>query len=384
MTVRRAQVGEILNLRREQVEVEPSGTYREIGVRSFGRGLFIKDAVDGAILGDKRLFRVRRGDLVVSNVFAWEGAVAVAGSAHDGLIGSHRFMTWIPRADDVSVDYLCHYFASEPGLESLRQASPGSAGRNRTLSIKSFEAIDIPMPPIDEQRRIASQLDQIVDAHRTIDADARRNDSSFPPGALPRIVADLLDAEGLPRVRVEELVDVVGDTIHPGDDLRGAKLFIGLQHVEPHTGRRIGAREIGVESGRKFRFDKGDVTFGYLRPYLNKVWVADRIGLCSVEQFVLRPHAGVDPCLLGYVLRSASVLERAIGATNNLQLPRLSVGALMAMPIPDVRHASPALVLRLDHVTDRMVRLQTLRSSRCQLIAGILPAARNEIFSAMQ
>ena len=48
----------------------------EIGVRSFGRGIFHKEPIDGTALGNKRVFRIEPGDLVLSNVFAWEGAVA--------------------------------------------------------------------------------------------------------------------------------------------------------------------------------------------------------------------------------------------------------------------------------------------------------------------
>ncbi len=40
-------------------------------------------------------FAIEPGDLLFSNVFAWEGAVALAGDAESGLIGSHRFMTYV-------------------------------------------------------------------------------------------------------------------------------------------------------------------------------------------------------------------------------------------------------------------------------------------------
>lgn len=162
MSARNVRIGDILGLRRDQIDVDTAEIYREIGVRSFGNGLFIKDAVSGSDLGSKRVFRIRDGDLVISNVFAWEGAVAVAGHEHDGLIGSHRFMTWTPHdPDEVSVHFLQHFFASDTGLELLRRASPGSAGRNRTLSIKNFEAIQVPLPDIDEQRRIAKMLERV-------------------------------------------------------------------------------------------------------------------------------------------------------------------------------------------------------------------------------
>jgi len=154
------RVGDVLRLERRQVQVDPAAEYEEIGVRSFGRGIFHKEPVAGATLGDKRVFRVEPGDLVISNVFAWEGAIAVASQAEAGRIGSHRFMTFVARSGRIDVSWAAWYFRSEGGQEQIRKASPGSAGRNKTLAVKRFEELGIPLPPIDEQRRVAARLDQ--------------------------------------------------------------------------------------------------------------------------------------------------------------------------------------------------------------------------------
>lgn len=155
----RIRVSEVLRLERRQVDVEPSGRYEEIGVRSFGRGIFHKEPVDGIALGSKRVFRVEPGDLVISNVFAWEGAIAVASEAEAGKIGSHRFMTFVPVDGRIETSWAAWFFRSEPGLALIRKASPGSAGRNKTLAVKRFEDLVIPLPPIDVQRHVAARLD---------------------------------------------------------------------------------------------------------------------------------------------------------------------------------------------------------------------------------
>lgn len=162
--MRLARVGEILELQRRQVLVDPTAEYYEIGIRSFGRGVFHKPPIRGIDLGNKRVFEIRPGDLLLSNVFAWEGAVALATEADRGRIGSHRFMTYTPRDEATDTSYLRYYFVSERGVEQLGLASPGSAGRNRTLAVERFEAIEVPLPHIDEQRRIASQLDRTASA----------------------------------------------------------------------------------------------------------------------------------------------------------------------------------------------------------------------------
>ncbi len=146
MTVDHVRVGDVLSLQRRAVVIEPDDMYEEIGVRSFGRGIFHKEAVRGAELGNKRVFRIEPGDLVLSNVFAWEGAIAVASNAETGKIGSHRFMTFVPIDNRIETSWASWFFRSETGLALIRKASPGSAGRNRTLAIDRFEALEIPFP----------------------------------------------------------------------------------------------------------------------------------------------------------------------------------------------------------------------------------------------
>jgi type I restriction enzyme S subunit len=174
-------VRDVLRLERRPVSVDPDAQYQEIGIRSFGRGIFHKDPIDGVDLGSKRVFHIQPGDLVISNVFGWEGAIAVASEAESSKIGSHRFMTFVPVGEKIITSWAAWFFRSDPGLELIRKASPGSAGRNRTLAIDRFEALEIPLPPIDEQRHLAHQLDDVearaADLRQRAEHATRLNDA---------------------------------------------------------------------------------------------------------------------------------------------------------------------------------------------------------------
>ena len=65
--------------------------------------------------------------------------------------------------------------------------------------------------------------------------------------------------------------------------------------------------------GRKPRFYRGDILYGYLRPYLNKVWIAEFDGLCSVDQYVYRVDASVaDTEFIAWFMRSPVYLRPAL------------------------------------------------------------------------
>jgi restriction endonuclease S subunit len=192
VTSDRVLVGDVLSLQRRTVDVDPGQVYREIGIRSFGRGIFHKEPISGADLGSKRVFYIQPGDLVISNVFAWEGAIALASSAEAGMIGSHRFMTFVPKDGLISTSWASWFFKSDLGLTLIRQASPGSAGRNRTLAVGRFEALKIPLPVLDEQVRIADRLNRLEATaarlrHMTDQASALI--SALVPSALNRAFA---------------------------------------------------------------------------------------------------------------------------------------------------------------------------------------------------
>ncbi len=167
------RMSEIAPLVRRPVAVDPFGTYHELGIRSFGRGVFHKPPVPGSDLGSKRVYSIKPGDLLFSNVFAWEGAVAVAGTEDEGRIGSHRFITCVPKSGEVLAEFLAFYFSTREGLDQLGKASPGGAGRNRTLGLSTLAALLVPTPPVDLQQGFVRLL------HRMRDADRIRSDQGL-------------------------------------------------------------------------------------------------------------------------------------------------------------------------------------------------------------
>ncbi|MDP9190488.1 MAG: restriction endonuclease subunit S [Acidobacteriota bacterium] len=150
-TAARRPLREVAPLVRRPVAVEASANYAEVGIRSFGRGTFHKPTLSGLEVGTKHLFRISEGDLLFSNVFAWEGAIAVARREDDGRYGSHRFISRVPK-DTVTSRFLCFYFLTDEGLALIHDSSPGGAGRNRTLGLDALDRIEVPAPTIEQQR----------------------------------------------------------------------------------------------------------------------------------------------------------------------------------------------------------------------------------------
>src|SRR5687768_7387918 len=90
--------------------------------------------------------------------------------------------------------------------------------------------------------------------------------------------------------------DSLGNLIQPrGEKVSPAEhpdsVFIGMDHVESHTTRIIGSNPASQMKSNAARFYAGDVLYGRLRPYLNKVALPNFDGLASAE-FIVFPDSG--------------------------------------------------------------------------------------------
>lgn len=165
---------------RRPVEVEMNENYPELGIRSFGKGTFHKPYVNGIDVGTKKLYYIKQGDLMFSNVFAWEGAIAVAKKEDNDRVGSHRFISCVPDLSKALPHFLCFHFLTPSGMEYIQKASPGGAGRNKTLGLTKLENIEVPLPSIEKQQEFELLLEKtrLMNAH--IEQTQKELDELFP------------------------------------------------------------------------------------------------------------------------------------------------------------------------------------------------------------
>lgn len=152
------RIDEVLKRVRKPLEVKPNEKYQEIGIRSHGKGLFYKEFTTIHEIGDKSVFWIEPDCFIVNIVFAWEQAIGKTTSTEIGMIASHRFPMYKPQKNVLDLDYLLYLFKSKRGKYLLELASPGGAGRNKTLGQGEFSELKIPLPSYQEQQKIAQIL----------------------------------------------------------------------------------------------------------------------------------------------------------------------------------------------------------------------------------
>jgi len=137
---------------------KPGSAFLALGIRSHGKGTFLKQEFDPSKIEMDTLYTVRENDLIVNITFAWEGAIAIAGRQDNGALVSHRFPAYTFNGKGGVVDYFRYVIVQPQFKYMLGLISPGGAGRNRVLDKTDFLKLDLKLPDVEEQSAIASVL----------------------------------------------------------------------------------------------------------------------------------------------------------------------------------------------------------------------------------
>jgi len=135
-----------------------------------------------------------------------------------------------------------------------------------------------------------------------------------------------------------EVVDYNGALKVSPNEIPDSAWLLDLEYIEKNTSRitqRITFKDKKSKS-TKSKFEKGDVLYGKLRPYLNKVVVADEGGYCTTEIIPLRGYYGIFPKYLMYALKRPDFLEYVNSKTYGVKMPRLGTedGRNALLPLP--------------------------------------------------
>lgn len=137
---------------------KPDHPYLGIGLRSHGKGTFLKHNEDPSKNSMDSFYVVQNNDLIVNITFAWEQAIAIARPEDNGALASHRFPTYIFKEGKGNPDFF-KFFILQPRMKyMLELISPGGAGRNRVMSKKDFIKLEFFVPEYEEQTAIAKVL----------------------------------------------------------------------------------------------------------------------------------------------------------------------------------------------------------------------------------
>lgn len=186
----RRALGEVMHLASDRVKVAPTESYRNLGIYSFGRGVFEKPDIDGSMTSAAVLNRVRAGQFIYSRLFAFEGAYAYVTPAFDGYFVSNEFPSFDPDPDRLDARWLATYLRSAERWAELAGASKGLGVRRQRIPVEAILAYEVWLPPIEVQRSMVETIDAIDRASQARAENTKRV-SALVPAVLNEVFAEL-------------------------------------------------------------------------------------------------------------------------------------------------------------------------------------------------
>lgn len=372
-------LGEVFELDLDSVPVDPSVSYDMVGVLSYGRGLFGKPPVSGAETSYKIFYRLNSGQIVLSQLFGWEGAIAPVTPDFEGRYVSSQFPTFRPKTN---LDYgFARWLIRNSDIwEQLKSAAKGMGDRRRTLSPEIFFGATTSIPQLAEQERIAAHLDGIEERLNRI--MTLREASAAESLALIRSLIQEDNCDGLKNVPMHELVDWRSPDIDVSQT--ESYRFAGVYSF----GR--GVFKKGELSGMDFSYKKltrlraGEFTYPKLMAWEGALGIVpNECDGCHVSpEFPVFTvdQSRVLPDILDIHFKTPAVWKKLadISTGTNLRRRRLNPKAFLeyTFPLPPME-----VQQKVKHIANKATKKWNLQNKAMVAEKALLPSILDKVFN---
>ncbi|EPP1146322.1 restriction endonuclease subunit S, partial [Campylobacter upsaliensis] len=327
----------------KEVSIKKCGNEQQLcATQSYGvipKKLYSYKTVE-VISGDLNSFKLVKKDNFVISLRSFEGGIEH--SNYQGII-SPAYTILEPQVEIYSF-YFKFLFKSSFFISTLNIHKIGiREGQN--ISYASLQYTPIPLPPLQKQKEIAEFLDSKCEKIQNY-IDKKQKLITLLQEKKQALINEAVTKGLNPNIESKNSgIEYLGLIPHHWEvkklkylaTLRNQKsndsdFKVGLENIESQTGKYISTNEVVFEDSGIY-FYKNDILFGKLRPYLAKVFLADREGVCVSEFLVLTPKKQCGN-FLKFLMLSPLFISVVDGSTYGSKMPRASWEFIGNLKIP--------------------------------------------------
>ncbi len=384
-----AALGDVIEHRKEFIVIDDLEIYRRPCVQLHAQGIVLRDAVPGAEIKTKKQQVARAGEFLVAEIDAKVGGFGIVPDDLDGSIVSSHYFLYGHKPDHLDNRYLGWFIKTRTFRQQVEAQGSTNYAAIRPNDVLGYE---IPLPPLDEQRRIVTRIEGLA----TKVAEARRlrrvaieEASAFPPaylgvkfrelanrhpvqplGDLSSHIVDgphqtptyLHDANGVPFVTVKNMVS-------------GKLSFQNLNYV---------SREDHREFSRRCRAERGDVLYSKDGATKGRPCYVDTDEEFSffVSVALIKPlRDRLDGRFLVHLLNSSWIKDRMIDKSRGDMIPHIVLREIRAFPVPlPPLDEQQRIVSELDALQANVDAVKSRQTETAAELDAMLPAILDKAF----
>jgi type I restriction enzyme S subunit len=383
-----------MQLEIDAVPVDSQSEFQMAGVYSFARGLFKRESLPNTQTTYKFFHRLHKDMFVISVPKGWEGALARVSENFDGMFLSPVFPTFRANPKELDIRYFEWYCRQSKIWDELRRKSRGIGARRESISADKFLSLEIPLPPLDEQRRVVERVEAL--AARIAKAQSLRDEASEESEFLHGSFAAkaLIDVSNSPKYSIGNICEVRGGIQKSPARLPDANPtpYLTVAHVQRnHIDISSPTRyfEVSPDELPRWKLEIGDLLIiegnGSADQIGRVALYRGELGICVHQNHIIRARPNKEIVSSEYLnmymnspLGQDEVQKRS-RTTSGLRT--LSVGRIreIEIPIPPLDEQR-RIVAYLDSVQARLASLRELQSAAGEELDALLPSVLDRAF----
>ncbi|HDZ5084783.1 TPA: restriction endonuclease subunit S [Campylobacter jejuni] len=287
------------------------------------------------------------GAIAYNKMRMWQGAVGI-NMLEKGIV-SPAYVVAIPNKQ-INISFSYYLLKSRNIIGEYEKNSYGLCSDMNNLRYEDFQNIKIPLPPLKEQEQIVNFLDEKCEQITNF-IEKKEKLISLLKEQKQALINETITKGLNKNVNFKDSgIEWLGEIpqhwkilkLKHIASLRNQKsnnidFRIGLENIESKTGKFIPSSEIVFEEDG-IGFEKGDILFGKLRPYLAKVFLTDRDGICVSEFLVLKIKSESNK-FIKFLMLSSLFIDIVDSSTYGTKMPRANwefIGNLK-IPLPPLK-----------------------------------------------
>ncbi len=268
--------------------------------------------------------------------------------------------------------FLKYYFQSREGQYLLQSRASGTTVFGIKASV--LKKIPINLPPLPEQKAIAEVLSSLDDKIDLLHCQNK---------ALEQMAETLFRQWFVEEAKEEWEDGVLGDiarNVKDGIkviDIKQNMKYVALEHIRKKEIALLDYELAESVGSNKYKFKKGDILFGKLRPYFHKVCFTRFAGICSTDILVIRSLNANLFCFCLFAFYQKEVVDFANSGTTGTRMPRTNWKILSSykIKIPDNKNLSrfnEFVIPAIGKIEKNIRQIRTLENLRDTLLPKLM------------